>query len=543
MNEEGPASDRHATGPENQSSVIRILSNREAYGGSTVQRIDTHAAIVFLAGKRAYKLKRAVRYPYLDYSTVERRKAMCLQELRINRRTAPGIYLGIAPILEGDSGVLRLGPVSDQGAKEGDHTDAAVLDWVVVMHRFDQSDLLSAMADDDRLDPMMIDRLADEITRFHKAADRTTVPHHAAVTAKTALESLDEMAAAPEIFDAERVLTLRQRTQAWLDDRSDRLDERGASGFVRACHGDLHLRNVVMWKDSPTLFDAIEFDSAFSTIDVLYDLAFLLMDLDQRGYPDLANRAMNRYLARTDEYHGLSTLPLYLSMRAAVRAKVGASLAGLAEGQAERSDAVSRARKHMEDAERYLKSSTPHLIAVGGVSGTGKSTLAAELAPVLAGAPGAVVLRTDVIRKVLAGVEPETALPPEAYSGGRRGAVYEALVARARITLSEGRSVIVDAVLGEPRARHGLEQLAKETRARFDGLWLTGAQHVLEERIDARTGDASDADAGVLRRQIEHLPSDLVDSGPQEDSWTTLVVDSAVRVMGERALRALSRRA
>jgi predicted kinase len=272
---------------------------------------------------------------------------------------------------------------------------------------------------------------------------------------------------------------------------------------VRRCHGDLHLRNICLWEGRPTLFDAIEFSEELATIDLLYDLAFLLMDLEYRGARNLANRVLNRYFDRGEGEDALAVLPLFMATRAIIRAHVSASTAARHGATAAGQSAREQSRAYLDLALRLLQPSPARLIAVGGLSGTGKSTLAYELAPQLGGSPGARVLRSDVIRKRLQGVAPETKLPAEAYRPEVTRQVYDALMRHAGQALAAGATVIADAVFSDPGERVAIEGAARQASVEFAGLWLEAPAATLEARLRGRRADASDADVAVLRRQLE----------------------------------------
>ena len=291
---------------EDQAEVIDFLASPATHGGAVVERIDTHTAIVFLAGTRAWKLKRAVVFDYLDFSTVERRRALCEAEVRLNRRTAPTLYRGVTAVTRNAEGSLALGGSGHP------------IDWVVEMNRFEQEALFDRLASRGRLDPDLMPQLASAIAGFHLTADPR--PDHGG---KAGMEwVVDGNAAGFAEFGkfldpavSERVTADARRAIAR---HGALLDARRQSGFVRQCHGDLHLRNIVLLEGRPTIFDAIEFNDEIACNDVFYDLAFLLMDLWRRRLPRHANAVWNGYLSETADLNGLPLLPLFLSCRAAV---------------------------------------------------------------------------------------------------------------------------------------------------------------------------------------------------------------------------------
>lgn len=476
---------------DSQQDVVAFLSDPASYPcGDPVERIETHAAILFLVGERAFKLKRAVQYPYLDFSSPTKRKAVCEAELALNRRTAPSLYLGVRAI----------GRLADGGLAIGRGTP---VDWLVVMRRFPQEQLLDTMARVGRLEAKLLRSLADEIARFHAGAE-IIAGRAGALMARRVIEgnSKSMAAAARDIFAKSDGVRLARAQRAALDAVASLLDKRAASGYVRHCHGDLHLANICVWRDRPTLFDCLEFDRDLAISDLLYDLAFLLMDLWQRGlYPE-ASLVFNRYFDRRVETEGVAALPLFLSMRAAVRSHVEASSAVRQTRRQARARHRKAARALLSSAFDFLEVARPRIIAVGGISGSGKSTLAAALAPLVGSAPGARLLRTDILRKRLAGIEPEAHLPRRSYTTEAHATVYAELFAEARKLLVAGWPVIVDAVFDFPETRAGIEHLAEELAVPFHGLWLVAPPALLHARVRARRDDASDAGAAVVDHQL-----------------------------------------
>jgi predicted kinase len=287
-----------------------------------------------------------------------------------------------------------------------------------------------------------------------------------------------------------------------------------------------------MVDNRPVLFDAIEFSDAYSCIDVLYDLAFLLMDLDRHGLRDQANTVLNRYLEVTGDHCGLAALPLFLSCRAAVRAHTA-----LAASEAVNDEKLQKAQQQtaaqlLERAVAYLAKMSPRLLAIGGVSGTGKTTLARDLAPFIGAPPGAVIIRSDIIRKQLMGVVETDRLSEAAYTPAMTTKVYDRITELARVTLSSGYSVIADAVFGKESERRNLAVLAKCAGASFDGLWLEAPSELLKNRINSRIGDASDATIDVLRAQLQFVfpPQDWVQVSAALSADKTL--GEARRVVG-----------
>jgi uncharacterized protein len=493
-----------------QQEVVAFLANPSSYRGvESVRHIETHTAHVFLAGAFAYKLKRAVTYDFLDFSTLDKRRAACEAEVVINRRTAPDIYLRAQPVLRQPNGGLALdGPGNP-------------VEWVVVLRRFDEDGLYDRLASRHAVSLEMARELADEVRRLHTSADAR--PDHGGVAGiqwvvdRNAMV-FDEHA---DILPAGLAARVTNASREAIDRHSALLESRRQSGHVRQCHGDLHLRNIVAIAGRPVIFDAIEFNDRIACTDVLYDLAFLVMDLLQFSLPGHASEVLNRYLERSEELDGLALMPLFLASRAAVRAKVIAIEARLAHGaDAERDRAQARA--YLERAEAFLRPSPPRLIAIGGLSGSGKTTLAARLAPGLGLAPGAVIVRSDVLRKQLFHVLPEQHLGPDGYSPIVNRNVYDGMVARCRTILAAGYSAIADGTFASADDRAAIEQVASDAGVPFSGIWLQAPPELLRSRVSARTNDASDATADVVDRQLASAPtvigwSTIDTSAPQDD--------------------------
>jgi aminoglycoside phosphotransferase family enzyme/predicted kinase len=475
---------------DDQRGVVAFLSDPASYGAeaAAIERLETHISQVFLVGDRAYKLKRAVALPYVDFSTVERRRQACDAELALNRRTAPQLYLEVRAISRRADGRLDWG------------SDGEVIDWVVVMRRFDQRCRLDAVARCEGLSPALLHSLAAHIAEFHREAEHCADRGGAAALAATVREN-DECLRASRggVFAAAAIEMLRSRSEAWLERVGPLLDRRRAAGNVRRCHGDLHLRNICVLNGKPVLFDCIEFSDEFASIDVLYDLAFLLMDLAHQGQSAAANRVLNRYLDLAGQDDGLAAMPLFLSLRAAIRAHVTAT-AGAPPAES---------RGYLDEACAALAAPPARLIAIGGLSGTGKSTLAAGLAPGLGAGPGARVLRSDVIRKRLFGADPEAPLPEHAYAAETTAHVYAVLRSKAATAIAAGYCAIIDAVALHPEERESFATVAHDAAVPFTGIWLDAPLAALSARVAARRGDASDATPEIVDRQSRADPGPL----------------------------------
>jgi hypothetical protein len=477
---------------EDQSEVIAFLSRAGSYGAgvAAVERIETHISVVFLAGDRAYKLKRAARFAYLDFSTLERRRVACEAEIAINRRTAPGLYRRTVSVTRRADGRLQLGG------------DGAVVEWLVEMARFDNSTLFDRLAQQGALDRRLMETLARAIARFHDAAEICREVDPAATFAAIIESNAASFAEFASSFDPAAVARLNERSRAELSRCHSLLEERRDAGRVRRCHGDLHLRNICLVDGQPTLFDAIEFNEALTRIDVLYDVAFLVMDLDHRHLRPLANVVLNTYVDHSADDAGLALMPLFLSLRAAIRAHVEAATAGRLTDAEGRTLCADEARRYLAEAGAYLAPEPPRLVAVGGLSGSGKSRLARGLAPLFGTAPGARVVRSDVVRKRLLGVDPETRLGPNGYSKDVTERTYATIYDLARTAVRAGRAVVADAVFARPEQRRAIAAVAAELGVPFQGLWLEAPPAVMAERIATRRHNASDATVEILRQQL-----------------------------------------
>ncbi len=460
-----------------QAETIALL--RRLSGTTPIQ---THISLVFVGSDTVWKLKKAVRLAFLDFTSLAARHRFIRRELELNQPAAPGLYRDVVPVVRQADGTLTLGEADDARPVE---------DWVLRMAPLPADAFLDAIAADDKLTPALLDELADSVAAYHLALP--PLPD--------ARPPMRDIAAGnvPSARDAGLsdgpVLAWQAQELAALDALAPWLDARARTGFVRRAHGDLHLGNLCLWQGRPVPFDALEFDETLATIDLAYDLAFLLMDLDQRVSRAAANRVMNRYVARTGDAELVRGLPAFLSLRAMVRAHV--------EARSGHADASAR---YLAAALAYLRPAPACVVAVGGLPGSGKSTLARALATTLGRAPGALVLRSDEIRKRQNGTEPEQRLPESAYTDAASQAVFETLADDARRAAAGGHGVVADATFMDPAHRHAVEHAARSAGVPFLGLWLQAPMTELERRVGLRRGDVSDATLSVLRRAAQHDP-------------------------------------
>lgn len=472
---------------ELQQQVLHFL-DRSSFGpAGGGKRIDTHASMVFLGADRVLKVKRACRLPFLDYSTLEKRKQACEEELKVNAGNAPELYRRVVAITRNADGTFEI---------DGTGTPA---EWAVEMTRFDDSQGLDRVAAAKTIDAPLAAAMADAIWQSHERAPRADGESWLASITRV-IDRNTAMFRTVRGLDAVAIDQLDAASHAATTTLHAPLKQRAGQGFVRRCHGDLHLANIALVDGRPLLFDAIEFDPVIATTDVLYDLAFTLMDLIHFNQVAAANEVFNRYLALAgdESLDGLGLLPLFLSVRAAIRAHVQFMKSEQGGGD---DAAWQEAKRYFDLAGRFIAPEPPRLVAIGGLSGTGKSVLARGLAGSIGSPPGAVIIRSDVVRKHLFGVGETTALPPSAYRPDVSTRVYEALSSTVQRVLAQGCSVVLDAAYLREAERTEIARRAAGWGFRFAGLFLTADLATRLARIAKRTGDASDATGDVALKQ------------------------------------------
>jgi hypothetical protein len=480
-------------------ALLVELRRAAAYPHAVVEPVgvtETHISWVLLTGEFAYKIKKPVKLSFLDYSTLERRRWACEEELRLNRRLAPDLYLGVS-VVAAPNGAPRM-----DGA-------GPPLEYAVRMRQFAPSEELAALLARGAVEPGDLGALGASIAAFHAAAatapddaqyGRPTNVHRVTMDNFAELRSLPESAGWLEALSA-----LESRIRALYGDLHARMARRRAAGRVRECHGDLHCGNVVRWGGALTPFDGIEFDPALRYIDIVNDVAFLTMDLAERGHAELRRCTLQAWVEALGDWDGLPLLPYYEAHRALVRAKVDALRAQQFEPQsAERRAAVADCRRYLDWATARVATRRPALLVTCGLSGSGKSWLARQLAPVL----GALHVRSDVERKRLAGLGPldDSRSPPDAgiYTLEFNARTYDRLVECAGAALDGGEPVIVDAAFLRAAERRRFLRLAADRGLPFAIVHCCAPETVLRERLVSRSAardDASEAGLAVLDRQ------------------------------------------
>jgi uncharacterized protein len=495
---------------------------------TTITWVETHMSWVLLTGEFAYKIKRPVRYPFADLSSQERRHFYCQEEVRLNRRFAPELYLDVCEITAAAAGDARI-----QGT-------GCVIEHAVKMLQFPREQGLDRLLAADKVAPTELESFGRDLAELHNRLPVAAEPDEwgtAQAIHRTLIDNLKQCAEAGAVFDArEEVLVLEPLLRKQLGTARARLTARREQGFVRECHGDLHARNVVKYKSRLVAFDCMEFEPAFRWIDVADEIAFLSMDLMRHGRAFHANAFLNGYLARSGDYNACRVLGLYMAHRALVRAKVTALEVAGAQQTREIEPARSRFKAYVQIAKRALSPRQPKLILMSGVSGSGKTWLAKQLAPRL----DAIHLRSDVERKRLAGLEEHarsgSGLEEGAYTHELSRKVYEHLAECAHSVLGGGFTAIVDATFLLRENRAGLRALADRLRVEPVLIECKAPDTLLHERIEHRlsmNADASEANIDVLRlqqRQLEAVEATERFTLIEIDTRQPNALDDAIRV-------------
>ena len=463
---------------------------------SQLELVETHISWVILTGDFAYKIKKPVDFGFLDFSTLEKRQECCVQELRLNRRLAPEIYLDIVNIT---------------GSKKDPHVSAsgAAFEYAIKMTQFPQAAQLDNMLAASKLSAEHMDAFAQMAADFHQSidvADRSVVYGDNDTVHQPVIENFIQIEEHIDTTTYRSALdNLRRWSQAEFKRLAKDFSQRKDNGFIRECHGDMHLRNMIWLNDKPMAFDCIEFNASLRWIDVISEVAFLVMDLQDRQQYRLANRFLNSYLEITGDYAGLSVLPYYLVYRAMVRAKVNALRL---EQDNISSDESNEARQAFESylslAATYTQQRKPMLIIMRGLSASGKSTVSQQLVDTM----GAIRIRSDVERKRMFGLEQKTDTRDEIdqgiYSSDASRQTYSQLLELARLILNSGYSAIIDAAFLKQEQRLPFQLLAKSLGVRYSILEITAPADILRQRIVARKHDVSDADLAVLEHQLSN---------------------------------------
>ena len=473
---------------EDQSAVIAALQKHKTYGSKdkTVLVRHSNISIVFLNADKAYKLKRGVKYAYVDYSTLEKRKEACKREMILCERTAPGLCIGVEAVLQDRKGRFYIASVCED-------KEASVVDYVLVMNRFDEAMIFENMAEKGLLDRFEMMDLAEKIADLHVAGEVFFDCGGSNMIRGRIMENDGLLRCfVPSIFDMSDIDDLKKNALEALEKYGPLLDERKKGGKVRWCHGDTHFHNIVMRDGKPSIFDPIEFNDELTKIDVLYDLAYLLMDMEDRGLKRLASILFNHYMVLSADWEGVPAFPLFLSCRACVQAYVCAQRSVELEDSDQKKLFAERAYRYLQISRRFLSPPPPVLVACGGLSGSGKSRLTRELAPFIGSPPGAVVLRDDILRKNMFQVSHDRSLGAEAYTPENEEKVYGMLFRECERVLKTGQSVAADALFHNPKYRQEIEELARRLNVRFVGFWADAPLEIRTQRVFSRKRNPSD---------------------------------------------------
>ena len=482
-----------------RATLLRALQEANAYPHPVrgIEHLETHISDVFLTGDYAYKLKKPLNLGFLDFSTLERRRYCCEEELRLNRRLAPELYLAVVPIT-GSASSPRLGG------------DGPIFDYAVQMRQFDQSGLLERVAARGELTAATIDAIADQVAEFHAglpAAPPESGYGTAAEITGPALQNFEQL---QPLLDGDAGRAALSQLREWTEGQHGELtrlfEARRQGGFVRECHGDLHLGNIVLVDGRVRIFDCIEFNPQLRWIDVINEAAFLAMDLIQRGYAGLAYRFVNRYLEHTGDYAGVRLLRYYMVYRALVRAKVAAMRAAQSGvGASVRTRLQDKCRVHIELAQQLSRAPRQMLLIMHGLSGSGKTVLSQVVLEAL----GAIRVRSDIERKRLHGLSASartsSGVGEGIYAAPAGQATYDRLAALAEQILAGGFPALVDATFLKRDQRAQFRALAIKHSTPFAVFDIQAAEATLRQRIAQRAGagaDASEASEAVLERQL-----------------------------------------
>lgn len=486
------------TSRDNETPLIDAMLQPDfyAYPVERCELIETHISWVILTGQYAYKIKKPVDFGFLDFSTLEKRHFCCQEELRLNGRSSGKLYLDVVPITR----------EHDQFMLEG---TGETVEYAVKMFQFPQQVQFDRLLDNGELQAWHIDQTAQMIARFHQqiaVSEQQSKFGTAEAVNDPVLENFMQIR---EHSIDEHSLEILSQVEQWSQSSyaqlKDEFTQRKSAGYIRECHGDMHLANLAWVDDEPVIFDCIEFNPNLRWIDVMNDVAFLVMDLQQRKQPLLAWRFLNRYLEYSGDYAGLKVLRFYLCYRAMVRAKIAILRLQQPGIEAQQKDAISREfTAYLQLALSYTHTEPPKLIITRGVSASGKSTVSQQLLESLP----AVRIRSDVERKRIAGLWPEGIAEnqPEEdiYRAEFSLQTYDILLQQAAMIMAAGYTAIVDAAFLKPQQRQLFQQLAQQKHTAFIILEFTALAATLRQRIQARKADISDADLMVLEQQLEH---------------------------------------
>ncbi len=508
----------------NLPPLIQSMLHPEFYPHpvQNVQLIQTHVSYVLLTGDYAYKVKKPVNFGFLDYSSLEKRQHFCQEELRLNQRGAAALYLDVLPVVQVGSqdseATFQFGESSASESSASDATDGGVVDYVVKMTQFPQDTLLTSLFDQGELTEDLLIRLAKAIASFHLQAPSSDYVRSFGEIPQVR-QSIDENYDQTETYiNGPQTQQQFDETRAYTDrffaEQKDLFSDRIHNNWIRECHGDLHLRNIAYWQDKLWLFDCIEFNEPFRFVDVMFDIAYIVMDLDARERPDLRTIFLNTYVEQTGDWDGLLVLPLYVSRQTYVRAKVTSFLLGDPSiPDADKQQITETAALYYRLAWQYTQPQTGKFTVMAGLSGSGKSTTARQLAK----ETGAIHLRSDAVRKHLGGIPLDQRGDDSLYTPEMSQKTYDRLLSLGIKLVQSGYSVILDAKYDRQSLRQPVIEQANTHQIPLQILHCTAPNDILRDRLQSRTGDIADATVDILEKQVFEPFTD------QESPFVTVV--------------------
>ena len=499
------------------SELIEALKNPNCYPHptSTIEVIETHISWVILTGDHAYKIKKPVNFGFLDFTSLNQRKQYCEAELSLNARSAPEIYLGLVEIRGTE-------------ASPTFKTEGEIIEYAVKMNQFEKGQLFTELHQKNELHFHHIDELAEQIAQFHHSVNAAPEggyfgqPEQVYAPMKQNFEQIRE-----RLDDKEFLMQLDQ-LEAWTESTYERLksllSERQRCGFIRECHGDMHMSNLTLYKDKVTLFDCIEFNDDFRWVDVISDIAFLVMDFEDHGLPQFANRFLDEYLEHTGDYAGLRLFSFYKAYRAVVRAKIALFTIDACPDQ--KAQLLEKYQSYINLAESCSGLPNRFVLTMHGVSGTGKSTVALRLVDKL----GAIRIRSDIERKRLfhLGVHdhPDSELAKTVYSDQANHQTYERVAEMCSQVLDSGMSAIIDATNLKHWQRETIQNLGDSRGVPVCIAYCQASMSLIKDWIHKRTQedtDVSDADINVVKRQMASR-----DALTSEEMQQTFIIHSNI---------------
>ncbi len=487
---------------ESREAIIQAMQTPEFYDHdiSTITMLQTHISWVFLTGEYAYKVKKPVDFGFLNFTELSQRKHFCEEEIRLNKRLADKVYIGTVRITGKESN-----PTLNAAGE--------AIEYAVKMRQFEQSQLANNLLDSNKLTSQHIDDIADQVANFHQSIE-TSGSESQLGTADSVnapvIQNFDQLD--PLIKDEQamaQLARLRSWSEAEFSKISSILQQRKASGFVRECHGDMHLGNMALINKQITIFDGIEFNDEFRWIDVMSEVAFLFMDLCDRKQSAFAYRFLNHYLEHTGDYEGIQVLRFYLVYRAMVRAKIASfTLLTPDLSAAEQQKTIQQYSSYSDLAEQFTQAGELSLSITHGASGSGKTTVSQQLLE----NNGLIRIRSDIERKRLYNLkatdDSKSSIDSGIYSKEASSKTYQQLEKFAKLILSSGFGVITDATFLERADRKPFQELATKLSVKYSIIDFDIDEAELTKRIIARrsdTGNASEADLTVLKKQLSDM--------------------------------------